>query len=718
MFGRLTPQLLSSTYNLSSSVITSFPLLQLLSRPPKFIPTPEVCNHRKAFNGIVEFIRKIQWHASFSNSRSSVCRFGHICSSRWAPPGRVPPHIHALCQTILSAARSILFTDHRCFRSNNLPSDERSCLQSLISNDDVVIRPADKGGRWVILNAESYNHECSHQLGNEAFYRRLPSSLPDNEGVLTNILNSLHMSGHINRKELRFLSPPLNPRDRRFYVLPKLHKCTWPSLEMPPGRPIISDINSWSGHSSKFIEFHLFPLAKSLPSFLRDSQHLIAILRRFSLPANFILCTFDVKSLYTNIPINEGIRRVAMAFSRFPDQNRPDERILQLLKFSLERNDFCFNSDRFMQTSGVAMGKAYGGSFANIYMGVWEDQALASFSLRPSLWVRFQDDVFVVWPHGPESLSEFHLHLNHVDPNIQLELSSDPDSIHFLDLHISRPLTGHRLCHRTAFKESVCHRLLPKESHHAPHVFRSVIFSQVLRWATRSSTRRDFEDTTQTVFPHWKSQGASRTELKKAKRRVLTLAGFLLDWRPGFRQCDGPRCGACTYSKPLSFFNGASQFDLFPVMYNLSCDTTHCIYVIECRRCLVRYVGQTSAPLRQRISQHLRNIRDRIPSSPLVPHFADVHSVSDLSFFAIDRCFSTNHRLSKEYKWIKVLRTGRPLGLNSVIAPFSNTVNLVTLHSDCTARLNNFVKHACQQASNINVRLAYTTDRNLLSFLR
>lgn len=47
----------------------------------------------------------------------------------------------------------------------------------------------------------------------------------------------------------------------------------------------------------------------------------------------------DVDNLYTNIPIKAGIECVNKAFEKYPDPNRPDSELLDLLT----RNDFVFN---------------------------------------------------------------------------------------------------------------------------------------------------------------------------------------------------------------------------------------------------------------------------------------------------------------------------------------------------------------------------------------
>ena len=58
------------------------------------------------------------------------------------------------------------------------------------------------------------------------------------------------------------------------------------------------------------------------------------------------------------------------------DASMPFEEINRLLELSLLHNDFVFNDQWFLQTSGSAMGKKYAHSCANIYMANLEYEAL------------------------------------------------------------------------------------------------------------------------------------------------------------------------------------------------------------------------------------------------------------------------------------------------------------------------------------------------------
>ena len=59
---------------------------------------------------------------------------------------------------------------------------------------------------------------------------------------------------------------------------------------------------------SEFVDYHLKSLVQSLPSYIKDTTHVLLQRKQMgSLPDNAILVTLDVSSLYSNIPHNKGI---------------------------------------------------------------------------------------------------------------------------------------------------------------------------------------------------------------------------------------------------------------------------------------------------------------------------------------------------------------------------------------------------------------------------
>ena len=668
---------------------------------------------------MVDFVRKLQWRSTPLRFRDIECRFGVPHSSRWPAPALVPPNIRTLCARILSASRQILFSHTSCFPNTNLTPSESVTLQSLISNSSIIVRPSDKGGRWVITCHEAFREECLRQLRDTNFYQPLPRPLfPLPPASLDATLQSLLSRGYLSKRELRCLSSGPRPRSRHFKALPKLHKEVWPTYDIPPVRPVISDVNTDTSGIARLIDYFLFPLVSQLKSFLLDSSHLLALLQPLSLEPHSLLCTLDVRSLYTNVPIDEGLRRVARAFRRFPNDRRPDSDILRLLEYCLLSNDFSFENTWWLQTKGVAMGKAFGGSFAGLYLGEWESSILCSSPLSPRIWLRFQDDVFMVWDHGQTSLSLFLQHVNAQDPSIQVDLHSSPSSVRFLDLELYRSdPTSSILRFRVAFKETHSFALLPSSSHHPPHVHRGVVFAEVLRWATHSSTREDFDSVTHTVFPLWRAQGVSRSLVRRSLSHVLRLTQLVPAWEPGFTPCSSASCSVCSLASPHTTFSSPHLPFLFRIPFHLSCSSTHCIYYIFCTAHPVFYIGKTVNQLRSRITQHLRNIRNTSHTSSIASHFRTC-SPSNFRFFAFDRALNGDALLVKEERWIRRLKATLTPGLNRVTHSQQHPINLLSMFSPCSSRLNNVIRNLCSSQNTPPVRISYRTDQNLSSLLR
>ena len=81
-------------------------------------------------------------------------------------------------------------------------------------------------------------------------------------------------------------------------MLPKVHK----TLDHPPGRPIVSGINSPTEKLSKLMDHRLKPIVTKLPSYVQDTTHMLQVLQDWNLhygpfDDNTLLVTLDVLGL-------------------------------------------------------------------------------------------------------------------------------------------------------------------------------------------------------------------------------------------------------------------------------------------------------------------------------------------------------------------------------------------------------------------------------------
>lgn len=221
----------------------------------------------------------------------------------------------------------------------------------------MVVCPADKGG-FVILRKEDYKRELNRLVDNIIIYQ-----------------------------------------------IPKVYK----NQTNPPGRPIISVINSISSRLGEYLDTYLQPLVQQYPAYLRDSKHLINMLENFWVDDNIILATVDVESLYTNILQDDARRAVKWALNERSQLKLSQQTfILEALEFAMECNYFWHDWNFYRQHKGVAMGVRYVFSVANSFLSKWKDvEKFGKPRLELEVYKRYIDYVLIVWKGSEENLKAF-----------------------------------------------------------------------------------------------------------------------------------------------------------------------------------------------------------------------------------------------------------------------------------------------------------------------
>lgn len=92
------------------------------------------------------------------------------------------------------------------------------------------------------------------------------------------------------------------------------------------------------------------------------------------MPANSILQSLHVTSLYTSIPHEDIRTTVQSTLENETELPLPMTFILDLVDLLCEKNYFHFERDFFSQIKGVAMGSAFAPSVANLFMATLEER--------------------------------------------------------------------------------------------------------------------------------------------------------------------------------------------------------------------------------------------------------------------------------------------------------------------------------------------------------
>lgn len=532
------------TVNLSDYDLSEDELM-LLDRGLTFVPTYGRMPTSALYELQHRLIRNIKLKDYFANEdddqRSGFCydynQQKFEFQSTWIPSDdKISNGTLHVVQDVISSTEELInrriLPDGRTVnllsRSNNLSPNERTALYDLKNNNNIVIKSADKGSATVIMNKSCYLQEAYRQLYNVNYYKKLQTPMYSTNAIKLNaILADMHNLGHITDKQLVYLRADPDSRPRKFYLLPKIHKDAdkWPQPgKMPEGRPIVSDTGSESYAVSKFVDYHLKPISKLHPSYIRDTYDFISKVRGKTLPPHAFLATGDVTSLYTNMNIDRIISSVREALEKHPKQGRPDEHLLELLEISLRGNDFEFNSEYFLQICGTAMGKAYAPSLADIYLEEFDARANTGFHTNPDLYFRFIDDVFFIWCGSEQDLIDFQTFLNNLIPGIKITLNWSTDQVNFLDttLYRQKQITGFSdvVGTKVYFKPTDTHQLLHPHSFHPKHTCRGVIKSQFIRFKRICSTKADYDSASRILMKALATRHYSNRLMREIKSEV------------------------------------------------------------------------------------------------------------------------------------------------------------------------------------------------------
>ena len=161
------------------------------------------------------------------------------------------------------------------------------------------------------------------------------------------------------------------------------------------------------------------------------------------------------------------------------------------LRLVLENNFFEFDGKVFCQKFGTAIKTKFAPGFANIFMGYLKETFLDSCKLRPLVWWRFLDDVFMIWLHSEEGIDSFLASLNSFHWNIKYTWEIGYVRISFLDVLVT--FFNGAVYTDVYSKPKDGHQYLNYESCHPPHIKRGINYGQALRLKRICNSWETFE---------------------------------------------------------------------------------------------------------------------------------------------------------------------------------------------------------------------------------
>ena len=160
-------------------------------------------------------------------------------------------------------------------------------------------------------------------------------------------------------------------------------------------------------------------------------------------------------------------------------------------------------------------------TYANLFMGVLEQQMLSSYKYKPSAYFRFIDDIFMIWTEGEETLNEFLTHCKNQNKHIQFEQTISKNSIPFLDVFVI--LENGKLTTDLYSKPTDKHQYLYSTSCHPKHTKTSLPYCLDLRLRRICSTDTLFQKRTHEMEHHLLQRGYKKGCIQDAINKASSV---------------------------------------------------------------------------------------------------------------------------------------------------------------------------------------------------
>ena len=606
-----------------------------------------------------------------------------------------------------------------------------------IKNKNIIITQCDKNVGISLFQSSIYNSLCINHLKDSNTYKPLTHN--PQQDLLNSarlLLSDLKSKSHISSNLASILTESVkNKKLPKFRALPKLHK---PNFDI---RPLINCSNTTTSCFSKTIDFYLKPIMTNHFTYLKDSQYLLQKIHNLTLEPDSELLTADFSSLYTNIPLDDCITVISDIIKLHNLDHINASGFHSLLKFTLINSFFSFTYNKsilyFQQIKGVPMGTACGPTVACVYLSYFELRY--HHMLNKTIFFRFIDDIFQIIKKG------IFLPFKDIYPNLTLNIETGNSVTFLdLSISINNDLSlDTNLYVKPTHTSSLLPYNSNHPSHITKNIPKSLICRIKKICSDHSNflinSSKTHLDLITRGFPHNTIQhhiryysSLDRISLLPYKSKPMPLTKNTISFTTFFDKnlpnlynkikdyydlsfhnyefslkiyykiypnlntllinninpysynhfsiCKKLTCKTCPHANTNNILTNIYNLPIL-IPSKSSCSSTNCIYIIQCTRHNIFYIGQTSRMINIRIVEHLRKIRKYKKSRSnndfyltdsdkdqtyLYNHFSDPNHNLDLDFkFQVFVSNFSFHRLRMETDLIYLFNTQYPKGLNT-----------------------------------------------------
>ena len=353
---------------------------------------------------------------------------------------------------LVNGTLDLLKEEHIKANFANSPSKVLKNLVKKLKELPVIITKADKETKLVAMDKDDYYNGLLSLLSDESKFQRYvppekkrgrPSKLNPFEKASEMVKDYVDSVPNLKEK----VDCPLYTRQPFLYGLAKTHKKKNPI----PLRPVLSATACYNFQLAKFISKAISPFCYSKYC-LQNVDEFLRRLKEFKedLPdsASLKFCSYDVQSLFTNIPLDDTIDKLITEIFRVSDTYEFEgvmftrDNLKEALELCAKDQLFLFKGEIWKQVDGNSMGSPLGPPLANFYVSYLENYRINfSSDISPNFYCRYVDDIFSIFIDKPDATFKFLDHLNEVSTPLKFTIEEMVDKkLNFIGLTVSEEL--------------------------------------------------------------------------------------------------------------------------------------------------------------------------------------------------------------------------------------------------------------------------------------
>ena len=409
----------------------------------------------------------------------------------------------------------------------NLTNSEIRGMKKVEKDKDRVYIQADKGHVMVAMwkleekGENSYNSKVKKLLEDQNAVLlmrggRFYDPTKNLEDKANRIIQGIVRRGEMEKDEAESLLRLKDSHAPRLTGLPKIHK----PVTNYPLRPVVSCLNSPFSKISKHLTSIFQGYLGRSGVTVKNSLALRRKAEAWVINEETFLVSFDVKSLYPQVPIPEAIALLGRLVDEDQNLDRKTKlspaSVKELLQFCLSNSYFEVDQKWYKINCGM-IGLDLMGVTADLYMENHEMKAIEESPEPPTDQARYVDD-YIAKMEGEASAENYLEHLNSLEEPIQFTMEKEEaGKIAVLDLEMEKDIENSRVTFDVYYKPMCTNIQVKKRSNHPESCKRGIIkgFADRNRRLCSAEKLENAQGKVKSIFV---ANGYSPKEVKEAMR--------------------------------------------------------------------------------------------------------------------------------------------------------------------------------------------------------